>query len=189
MILSHKITSAFCHRCVYAIAPFLFFSQQSSYRKLVKAGASEDELAQILAQLRALVRPTSASSVPPPAIPATKYTSVPYPPYYQTVVLAGASLHPQYPLGPHSDLFEFYTAIPGFRHLQASSQPAAAMNPLVATTAPAMILDITAAGSAAAEGHITFRKSTICRTSPSSILLPWRTILFGPIFITADRIP
>jgi hypothetical protein len=36
MILSHKITSAFCHRYVYTIAPFLFCSQQSSYANSLK---------------------------------------------------------------------------------------------------------------------------------------------------------
>lgn len=101
---------------------------------------SQDELAQILAQLRALVRPTSASSVPPPAIPATKYTSVPYPPsftYHQTVVPAGASLHPQYPPAPtptySNSAQQFQTS--------DTSRPAA-INPVAVTTAPAAIPNI-----------------------------------------------
>ena len=70
-------------------------------RRLVEAGVSQDELAQILAQLRTLVRPTPTNAAPPPSMPPTKYTSaMPYPPsftYQQTVVPGSSLVHPQYP--------------------------------------------------------------------------------------------
>jgi hypothetical protein len=36
MTLSHKITSAFCHRCVYALGFLLFYSRQNSYANSLK---------------------------------------------------------------------------------------------------------------------------------------------------------
>lgn len=119
---------------------------------------SQDELAQILGQLRTLIRPTSASSVPPPAIPPTKYTSVPYPPsftYHQTVVPAGASLHPQYPQA-HTPTYsnsaqQFQTS--------DTSRPAA-NNPVVASTAPAVIPNITGLFEALVKAGVVSATST-----------------------------
>jgi pre-mRNA cleavage complex 2 protein Pcf11 len=119
---------------------------------------SQDELAQILAQLRALVRPTSASSVPPPAIPPTKYTSVPYPPsftYHQTVVPAGASLHPQYPPA-HTPTYS--NSAQQFQSSE-TSRPAA-MNPVAATTAPAVIPNIAGLFDALVKAGVVSATST-----------------------------
>jgi len=130
----------------------------SQLRKLVEAGVSHDELAQILAQLRALVRPTSASSVPPPAIPPTKYTSVPYPPsftYHQTVVPAGASLHPQYP-PTHTPTYS--NSAQQFQSSE-TSRPAA-MNPVAATTAPAVIPNIAGLFDALVKAGVVSATST-----------------------------
>ncbi|KAI0251274.1 hypothetical protein BJV78DRAFT_1126657 [Lactifluus subvellereus] len=112
----------------------------SQLRKLVEAGVSQDELGQILAQLRSLVRPTSANPAPPPALPTSKYTSAVSPPsfmYNQTVVPGGASLvHPQYsqahpPTYPNSAQ-QFQTS--------DTSRP---LNPAVASAAPPAIPNIT----------------------------------------------
>jgi pre-mRNA cleavage complex 2 protein Pcf11 len=128
-------------------------------RKLVEAGVSQDELAQILGQLRTLVRPTSASPAPPPAIPPTKYTSaLPYPPsftYNQTVVPAAAPLHPQYP-PPHPSTYsnsaqQFQTS--------DTSRPAA-MSPIVATTAPPAIPNITGLFEALVKAGVVSATST-----------------------------
>jgi pre-mRNA cleavage complex 2 protein Pcf11 len=70
-------------------------------RKLVEAGVSQEELRQILSQLRALVRsvppPASSSSGPPPQAYPPPYPSQPqYPPFLPT------SSQSPYPQPPHS---------------------------------------------------------------------------------------
>src|SRR5712672_1612968 len=97
----HRITSASCYRNVLAARCLRSFLTSMQLRSLVEAGVSQDELAQILAQLRTLVRPTPTNAAPPPSMPPTKYTSaMPYPPsftYQQTVVPGSSLVHPQYP--------------------------------------------------------------------------------------------
>lgn len=133
---------------------FLLTTKQ--LRKLVEAGVSQDELAQILGQLRALVRPTSA---PPPAIPPTKYTSaLPYPPsftYHQTVVPAGAPLHPQY---PPSRTPNYSNSAQQFQSSD-TSRPTA-MNPVVATTAPPAMPSITGLFEALVKAGVVSATST-----------------------------
>ena len=118
---------------------------------------SQDELAQILAQLRTLVRPTSSNPAPPPAIPPTKYTSTLSPPsftYHQTVVPTGASVHPQYP--PHGQNYSNST-----QQFQTSdtSRPAA-MNPVVPTTVPPVIPNITGLFEALVKAGVVSATST-----------------------------
>jgi pre-mRNA cleavage complex 2 protein Pcf11 len=118
---------------------------------------SQDELAQILAQLRALVRPTSVNPAPPPTLPtSSKYTSVvPYPPlmYNQTVVPAGTSLvHPQYsqpnaPIYPNSAQFQI-------------SDTAKPLNPVVASTVPPAIPNITGLFEALVKAGVVSATST-----------------------------
>lgn len=95
---------------------------------------SQEELAQILAQLRALVRPTLANPAPPPVIPPTN-SALPYPPsfpYHQPVIPAGtSSLHPQYPQ-PQAPTYP--NSAPQFQ--AADNSRAAPLNPVVASTAP-----------------------------------------------------
>ena len=120
---------------------------------------SQDELAQILGQLRTLVRQTSSNPAPPPAIPPTKYTSaLSYPPsftYHQTVVPTGASLHPQYP-PLHTQNYSNST-----QQFQSSdtSRPAA-MNPVVPTTAPPAIPNITGLFEALVKAGVVSATST-----------------------------
>jgi pre-mRNA cleavage complex 2 protein Pcf11 len=116
---------------------------------------SQDELAQILAQLRALVRPTSVNPAAPPTLPtSSKYTSVaPYPPlmYNQTVVPAGTSLvHPQYsqpnaPTHPNSAQFQI--------------SDTAKLNP-VASTVPPPIPNITGLFEALVKAGVVSATST-----------------------------
>ncbi len=119
---------------------------------------SQEELAQILAQLRTLVRPTSANPAPPPAVPPTKYTSaLSYPPsstYHQTVVPAGASLHAQYPPS-HSQNYSNST-----QQFQTTdtSRPAA-VNP-VPTTSPSVIPNITGLFEALVKAGLVSATST-----------------------------
>jgi len=111
-------------------------------RRLVEAGVSQDELAQILAQLRTLVRPTPTNAASLPSMPPSKYTSaMPYPPsftYQQTVVPAGSSLvHPQYQQ-PHASIYSNSA-----QQFQASdnSRPVA-INTVAPSTAPPSIPSI-----------------------------------------------
>jgi len=103
-------------------------------RRLVEAGVSQEELAQILAQLRALVRPTLANPAPPPVIPPTN-SGFPYPPsfpYHQPVIPAGtSSVHPQYPQ-PQAPTYP--NSAPQFQ--AADNSRPASLNPAVASTAP-----------------------------------------------------
>lgn len=139
--------------------PSFLFLTTMQLRKLVEAGVSQDELAQILGQLRTLVRPTSASPAPPPAIPPTKYTSaLPYPPsftYNQTVVPAAAPLHPQYP-PPHPSTYS--NSAQQFQTSDASRP--AAMSPIVATTAPPAIPNITGLFEALVKAGVVSATST-----------------------------
>ncbi|KAI0307289.1 hypothetical protein B0F90DRAFT_1807928 [Multifurca ochricompacta] len=129
----------------------------SQLRKLVEAGVSQDELAQILAQLRALVRPTPA---PPPAFAPTKYPSaLPYPPsftYHQTVVPTSASLvHPQYSQA-HAP-----TYANSAQQFQASETPRLAVsNPVVASTAPPAITNISGLFEALVKAGVVSATST-----------------------------
>jgi pre-mRNA cleavage complex 2 protein Pcf11 len=75
----------------------------SQLRKLVEAGVSQEELAQILAQLRTLVRPSPTNLPPPPPPVPVKYPpTAAYPQtfaYHQTAAPNGASLvQSQYPM-------------------------------------------------------------------------------------------
>jgi pre-mRNA cleavage complex 2 protein Pcf11 len=128
-------------------------------RKLVETGVSQDEMDQILGQLRTLVRPTSASPAPPPAIPPTKYTSaLPYPSsftYNQTVVPAGAPLHPQYP-PPHAPTYS--NSAQQFQ-ISDTSRPAA-IGPIIATTAPPAIPNITGLFEALVKAGVVSATST-----------------------------
>ena len=136
---------------------FFVLLMTNQLRKLVEAGVSQDELAQILAQLRTLVRPTSSNPAPPPAIPPTKYTSASSPPsftYHQTVVPAGASLHLQYP-SPHTQNYSNST-----QQLQTSDTRPAAMNPVVPTTAPPAIPNITGLFEALVKAGVVSASST-----------------------------
>jgi len=113
----------------------------SQLRRLVEAGVSQEELAQILAQLRTLVRPTPTNAAAPPSMPP-KYTSaMPYPPsftYQQTVVPAGSSLvHPQYPQ-PHAPIYPNAA-----QQFQASDNlRPVAINAVAPSTAPPSIPNI-----------------------------------------------
>lgn len=120
---------------------------------------SQDELAQILGQLRALVRPTSSNPAPPPAVPPTKYTSaLSYPPsftYHQTVGAAGPSLHLQYP-SLHAQNYSNSS-----QQFQTSDPPRpAAMNPVVPTTAPPAIPNITGLFEALVKAGVVSATST-----------------------------
>ncbi|KAH9999279.1 hypothetical protein BJV77DRAFT_976395 [Russula vinacea] len=121
-------------------------------RKLVEAGVSQDELAQILGQLRTLSRS-------PTCYPPTKYTSaLPYPPsftYNQTVVPAAAPLHPQYP-PPHPSTYS--NSAQQFQTSDASRP--AAMSPIVATTAPPAIPNITGLFEALVKAGVVSATST-----------------------------
>jgi len=118
---------------------------------------SQDELAQILAQLRTLVRPTSSN--PAPASAPSKYTSaLSYPPsftYHQTGVPAGASVHPQYP-PLHAQNYSNST-----QQFQTSdtSRPAA-INPVVPTRAPPVIPSISGLFDALVKAGVVSATST-----------------------------
>ncbi|KAF8505646.1 hypothetical protein F5888DRAFT_1650740 [Russula emetica] len=101
---------------------------------LLQAGVSQDELAQILGQLRTLVRPTSSNP---------------------SVVPAGASLHLQYP-SLHAQNYSNST-----QQFQTSdtSRPAA-MNTVVPTTAPAAIPNITGLFEALVKAGVVSATST-----------------------------
>ncbi|KZV63829.1 hypothetical protein PENSPDRAFT_197190 [Peniophora sp. CONT] len=71
-------------------------------RSLVEAGVSQQELAQILGQLRALVAPPSAAASPPPPVaapapPPTFANRPPFPPQHPPYAQAGPSRLPQHP--------------------------------------------------------------------------------------------
>jgi pre-mRNA cleavage complex 2 protein Pcf11 len=136
----------------------LCFLTTKQLRKLVEAGVSQDELAQILAQLRALVRPTSVNPAPPPTLPTSKYTSVvPYPPsfmYNQTVAPTGTSLvHPQYTQAPAP------TYPNSAQQFQApdTSKP---LNSAVASTVPPAIPNITGLFEALVKAGVVSATST-----------------------------
>lgn len=152
------ILSQVCLTTTLSFFFFFFFLIIKQLRKLVEAGVSQDELAQILAQLRALVRPTSANPAPPPAVPTSKYTSVmSYPPsfmYNQTVVPGGASLvHPQYSQAHPS------TYPSSAQQLQPSdtSRPS---NPAVASAVPSAIPNITGLFEALVKAGVVSATST-----------------------------
>jgi pre-mRNA cleavage complex 2 protein Pcf11 len=121
---------------------------------------SQDELAQILNQLRALVRPTPPNPAPPPAVPPSKFTSaLPYPPsftYQQNVVPAGASLPPtQYPQA-HASTYP--TSAQQFQTLD-TSRPAP-INPVVASAAPPAIPNISGLFEALVKAGVVSATST-----------------------------
>jgi pre-mRNA cleavage complex 2 protein Pcf11 len=137
----------------------LFFLITKQLRKLVEAGVSQDELAQILVQLRALVRPTSANVTPPSALPTSKYTSaVSYPPsfmYNQTVVPpAGTPLvHPQCSQA-HAP------AYPNSAQQFQTSDTSKPLNPVVPSSAPRAIPNITGLFEALVKAGVVSATST-----------------------------
>ena len=103
---------------------------------------SQDELAQILNQLRTLVRQSPSNPVPPPTVPPSKYNSAPsYPSsftYQQIVAPAGTSLLP--PRYPQSHAPTYPSSAQQFQTSDTSGP--AAVNPVVTSTAPPAIQNI-----------------------------------------------
>ncbi|KAI0269112.1 hypothetical protein BC834DRAFT_864802 [Gloeopeniophorella convolvens] len=111
----------------------------SQLRKLVETGVSQDELAQILTQLRSLVRLPTANPAPLPNPPPAKYASaVPY--------SSSSTYHqPVAPPGPSVVQPQYAQALPSIfanvaQQLQRSdmSQPPVANLPAVNPTPPAI---------------------------------------------------
>jgi len=128
-------------------------------RKLVEAGVSQEELAQILAQLRALVRPNPTNMVPPPAPVPVKYPSTtPYPPsftYHQTVVPNGSSLvNPQYPMA------QPLTYANSAQQIQTPDASRPLPNSVVASTAPPVIPNISGLFEALVKAGVVSATST-----------------------------
>ncbi|KAI9512226.1 hypothetical protein F5148DRAFT_1164952 [Russula earlei] len=130
----------------------------SQLRRLVEAGVSQEELAQILAQLRTLVRPTPTNAAPQPSIP--KYTNaVSYPPsftYHQTVVPAGASL-------PHAQYSQHHGLIypnPAQQFQTSDGSRSSAMNAVVPSTAPPAISNISGLFEALVKAGVVSATST-----------------------------
>ena len=129
-------------------------------RKLVEAGVSQDELAQILNQLRTLVRPSPTNPAPPPAIPPSKYTSaLPYPPsftYHQTVVPATTPLlPPRYPQ-PHAPTYPSSAQ----QFPTSDTSRAAAIDPVVANTGPPALPNISGLFEALVKAGVVSATST-----------------------------
>lgn len=132
-------------------------------RKLVEAGVSQDELAQILNQLRTLVRPTPTNSAPPPAIPPSKYTS--YPPsftYHQTVVPATTPLlrYPQ----PHAPTYPSSAQ----QFPTSDTSRAAAIDPVVANTGPPALPNISGLFEALVKAGVVSATSTPTGNDPTA---------------------
>ena len=130
-------------------------------RKLVEAGVSQEELSQILAQLRTLVRPNPTNLPPPPPPPPApvKYPpSTTYPPsfsYPQTVVPNGASpVHPQYPM-THT-----LTYANSAQQMQTPDLSRPSSNSVVASTAPPSIPNISGLFEALVKAGVVSATST-----------------------------
>jgi pre-mRNA cleavage complex 2 protein Pcf11 len=130
-------------------------------RKLVEAGVSQEELAQILAQLRTLVRPNPNNLPPPPPPPPApvKYPpSTTYPPSFsshQTVVPNGASpVHPQYPM-THT-----LTYANSAQQMQTPDISRPSSNSVVASTAPPAIPNISGLFEALVKAGVVSATST-----------------------------
>lgn len=131
----------------------------SQLRKLVETGVSQEELGQILAQLRALVRPIPTNLAPPPAPASVKYPpTVPYPSsftYHQSVVPNGASLvHHQYPMA------QTLTYTNSAQQIQPPDTSRPLSNPVVAGTAPPAIPNISGLFEALVKAGVVSATST-----------------------------
>jgi pre-mRNA cleavage complex 2 protein Pcf11 len=130
----------------------------SQLRKLVEAGVSQEELAQILAQLRTLVRPSPANLAPPPAPAPVKYPPTTYPPsftYHQTVAPNGAShVHSQYPMA-HT-----LTYTNSAQQIQTPDTSRPLANTVVASTAPPVIPNISGLFDALVKAGVVSASST-----------------------------
>jgi pre-mRNA cleavage complex 2 protein Pcf11 len=82
----HQVRLIFLESCK---SPYLHMSQ---LRKLVEAGVSQNELRQILTQLRNIVKNSTPASVPQPTLPSVHNWSSqpPFPPHFQGVSLSQA---------------------------------------------------------------------------------------------------
>jgi pre-mRNA cleavage complex 2 protein Pcf11 len=157
MTPSLQIISAFCHKYV-DISSILIFLMKEQLRKLVEAGVSQEELAQILAQLRTLVRPSPANLAPPPAPAPVKYPPTTYPPsftYHQTVAPNGAShVHSQYPMA-HT-----LTYTNSAQQIQTPDTSRPLANTVVASTAPPVIPNISGLFDALVKAGVVSASST-----------------------------
>ncbi|KAH9049175.1 hypothetical protein EDB84DRAFT_1454432 [Lactarius hengduanensis] len=133
----------------------------SQLRKLVETGVSQEELAQILAQLRTLVRPnpTNLAPTPTPAAPTpVKYPhTAPYPPsftYQQTVGSNASLVHPQYPMA-HT-----LTYTNSAQQIQAPDTSRPLSNPVVASTASPAIPNISGLFEALVKAGVVSATST-----------------------------
>ena len=141
------------------IAFILIFLTKKQLRKLVEAGVSQEELGQILAQLRTLVRPSPTNLPPPPPPVPVKYPSTTtYPPtftYHQTAAPNGASLvHPQYPLAPTP------TYTNSTQQIQTPDMSRPVSNSVVANTAPPAIPNISGLFEALVKAGVVSATST-----------------------------
>lgn len=141
------------------IISILIFLMKKQLRKLVEAGVSQEELAQILAQLRTLVRPNPANLSPPSAPAPVKYPhTTPYPPsfpYHQTAAPNGASLvHSQYPMA-HT-----LTYPNPAQHIQTPDTSRPLSNNAVASTAPPVIPNISGLFEALVKAGVVSATST-----------------------------
>ncbi len=127
-------------------------------RKLVETGVSQEELAQILAQLRTLVRPNPTNSAPAPAPAPVKYPpTTPYPPsftYHQTVVPNASPVHPQYPMA-HT-----LTYTNSAQQIQTPDTSRPLSNSVVASTAPPVIPNISGLFEALVKAGVVSATST-----------------------------
>jgi pre-mRNA cleavage complex 2 protein Pcf11 len=130
----------------------------SQLRKLVEAGVSQEELAQILAQLRTLVRPNPPNLPPPPPPAPVKYPStITYPStftYHQTVAPNSASLVPQYPMA-HTP-----TYTNSAQQIQTPDISRPLSNSVVASTAPPAIPNISGLFEALVKAGVVSATST-----------------------------
>lgn len=135
------------------------FLTKKQLRKLVEAGVSQEELAQILAQLRTLVRPNPTNLPPPPAAAPVKYPpTTTYPPsftYHQAVVPNGGSLvNTQYPIA-HT-----LTYTNSAQQIQTPDISRPLSNSAVASTAPPTIPNISGLFEALVKAGVVSATST-----------------------------
>ena len=158
MTPSLRTISAFYHKYV-DITSILIFLMKKQLRKLVEAGVSQEELAQILAQLRTLIRPNPSNVAPPPAPAPVKYPpTTPYPPsftYHQTVAPNSASLvHSQYPMA-HT-----LTYTNSAQPIQTPDSSRPLSNTVVASAAPPVIPNISGLFEALVKAGVVSATST-----------------------------
>ncbi|KAF7355411.1 CID domain-containing protein [Mycena sanguinolenta] len=104
----------------------------SQLQKLVQAGVSQDELQQILAQLRSLIRPAAPAPAPPPPAPVAPPPAawpVPQPSYPVQPVFPPAPAPPLYPLPTTYDTVK--TETPPVLLSSTASASSAAQNSLL----------------------------------------------------------